>query len=57
MKCNAKNLCSRKAAQRLGFSYEGVFRQMLISKGKNRKTASFAMIDKDWKKIKLMKLI
>ena len=51
-KCNAENLHSRKAAQRLGFSYEGVFRQMSISKGKNRNTAWFAMIDKEWKKIK-----
>ena len=51
-KCNAENLRSRKAAQRLGFSYEGVFRQMSISKGKNRNTAWFAMIDNEWKKIK-----
>ena len=51
-KCNAENLRSRKAAQRLGFSYEGVFRQMSISKGKNRNTAWFAMIDNEWQKIK-----
>ena len=51
-KCNALNLRSRKAAQRLGFSYEGVFRQMTISKGRNRDTAWFAMIDKDWEVIK-----
>ena len=51
-KCNAENLRSRKAAQRLGFSYEGVFRQMSISKGKNRNTSWFAMIDNEWKKIK-----
>ena len=51
-KCNAENLRSRKAAQRLGFSYEGVLRQMSISKGKNSNTAWFAMIDKEWKKIK-----
>ena len=47
-KCNALNLKSRRAAQRLGFSYEGVFRQMTISKGRNRDTAWFAIIDKEW---------
>lgn len=51
-KCNALNLKSRYAAQRLGFSYEGVFRQMSISKGKNRNTAWFAAIDKEWAAIK-----
>lgn len=50
-KCNALNIRSRKAAQRLGFSYEGVFRQMTISKGRNRDTAWFAIIDKDWQVI------
>ncbi|MCH9845598.1 MAG: GNAT family N-acetyltransferase [Alphaproteobacteria bacterium] len=48
-KCNALNLKSRNAAQRLGFSYEGVFRQAAINKGKNRDTAWFAAIDKEWK--------
>ena len=41
-KCNALNVKSRYAAQRLGLSYEGVFRQMAISKGRNRNTAWFA---------------
>jgi len=50
-KCNALNLRSRSAAQRLGFSYEGVFRQMTIVKGRNRDTAWFAMIDKEWQRI------
>ena len=50
-KCNALNLRSRNAAQRLGFSYEGVFRQMTIAKGRNRDTAWFAMIDKEWHRI------
>ena len=50
-KCNALNLKSRNAAQRLGFSYEGVFRQMTIAKGRNRDTAWFAMIDKEWQGI------
>ena len=47
-KCNALNLKSRAAAQRLGFSYEGVFRQATIAKGRNRDTAWFGMIDQDW---------
>ena len=50
-KCNALNSRSRSAAQRLGFSYEGVFRQMTMVKGRNRDTAWFAMIDKEWKKL------
>ncbi len=47
-KCNALNLGSRRAAQRLGFSYEGVFRQAGVVKGRNRDTAWFACIDKEW---------
>lgn len=47
-KCNALNLPSRRAAQRLGFSYEGIFRQAVIVKGRNRDTAWFAIIDKEW---------
>ena len=47
-KCNALNLPSRRAAMRLGFSYEGTFRQHLIIKGRNRDTAWFAMTDGDW---------
>ncbi|CUH53142.1 GNAT family N-acetyltransferase [Shimia marina] len=47
-KCDALNAPSRRAAQRLGFSYEGVFRQALVYKGRNRDTAWFAVIDKDW---------
>lgn len=47
-KCNSLNIKSRRAAQRLGFSYEGLFRQMGISKGRNRDTAWFAVIDKEW---------
>ena len=47
-KCNALNLPSRRAAQRLGFSYEGVFRQHMISRGRNRDTAWFSIIDSDW---------
>ena len=47
-KCNALNIKSRKSAQRLGFAYEGVFGNMLITKGRNRNTAWFAIIDKEW---------
>lgn len=50
-KCNALNEPSRRAAQRLGFSYEGTFRKHLIVKGRNRDTAWFAMTDDDWKGI------
>jgi RimJ/RimL family protein N-acetyltransferase len=47
-KCNALNRASRRAAQRFGFSYEGVFRQATVSKGRNRDTAWFAIIDAEW---------
>ena len=47
-KCNALNLKSRAAAQRLGFSYEGIFRQATIAKARNRDTAWFGIIDKEW---------
>jgi RimJ/RimL family protein N-acetyltransferase len=51
-KCNALNLGSRRAAQRFGFSYEGVSRQAMISKGRNRDTAWFACIDAEWPALK-----
>ena len=51
-KCNALNTPSRRAAQRLGFSYEGIFRQATVIKGRNRDTAWFAMIDKEWPALK-----
>jgi RimJ/RimL family protein N-acetyltransferase len=51
-KCNAENIPSRKAASRFGFSFEGVFRQHLVVKGRNRDTAWFAMIDKEWPTIR-----
>ncbi|MDP2063341.1 MAG: GNAT family protein [Phaeovulum sp.] len=47
-KCDALNLPSRRAAERLGLSYEGVFRQATIYKGRNRDTAWFAAIDAEW---------
>lgn len=47
-KCDALNAPSRAAAQRLGFSYEGLFRQAVVYKGRNRDTAWYAMIDREW---------
>ena len=47
-KCDALNKKSRQAALRLGFQFEGVFRQATHYKGRNRDTAWFAVIDKDW---------
>ena len=47
-KCDAGNLASRRAAQRFGFSYEGVFRQASVVKGRNRDTAWLAMIDAEF---------
>jgi RimJ/RimL family protein N-acetyltransferase len=47
-KCNALNAASRRAALRYGFSYEGTFRQHLISKGRNRDNAWFSMLDSEW---------
>ncbi len=47
-KCDAANLPSRRAAERFGFSYEGTFRQAAVVKGRNRDTAWFAAIDKEW---------
>ena len=51
-KCNSLNAPSRQAAQRLGLSYEGVFRQALIVKGRNRDTAWYAAIDSEWPAIR-----
>jgi hypothetical protein len=47
-KCDALNAPSRAAAQRLGFSYEGTFRQATVYKGRNRDTAWYAVIDSEW---------
>jgi RimJ/RimL family protein N-acetyltransferase len=51
-KCDALNHPSRRAAERMGFSYEGVFRQAAVVKGRNRDTAWFAMTDGDWRCLK-----
>jgi RimJ/RimL family protein N-acetyltransferase len=50
-KCHAENLRSRAAALRLGYTFEGVFRQHLFVKGANRDTAWFAMLDGEWPNI------
>ena len=47
-KCNNLNSSSKYAAERLGFKFEGIFRQMLIFKGRNRDTAWYSIIDKEW---------
>ena len=47
-KCNALNAPSRQAAERLGFTFEGIFRQHRIVKGRNRDTAWYAMLDGEW---------
>jgi RimJ/RimL family protein N-acetyltransferase len=47
-KCNALNEASRRAALRLGFAFEGIFRQHQIVKGLNRDTAWFSMLDSEW---------
>jgi RimJ/RimL family protein N-acetyltransferase len=51
-KCNALNAPSRRAAQRLGLSFEGVFRQATVVKGRNRDTAWYAAIDQEWPLLK-----
>jgi RimJ/RimL family protein N-acetyltransferase len=51
-KCDALNAASRRAADRFGFVFEGIFRQHMIYKGRNRDTAWFAIIDRDWPAIK-----
>lgn len=47
-KCNSLNAASRRAALRFGFTFEGVFRQHMVVKGRNRDTAWFSMLDTEW---------
>ena len=47
-KCNNRNEPSKRAAERFGFKFEGIFRQHLIVKGENRDTAWYSIIDKEW---------
>ena len=51
-KCNALNAPSRAAALRLGFTFEGIFRQHMVIKGRNRDTAWFSMIDGEWPRLR-----
>jgi RimJ/RimL family protein N-acetyltransferase len=51
-KCNSLNAASRAAAKRFGFTFEGIFRNHLIVKGRNRDTAWFAITDADWPAIR-----
>lgn len=51
-KCDNNNEASKKAATRLGFTFEGIFRQDAVVKGRNRDTAWFSMLDGEWPKIK-----
>jgi RimJ/RimL family protein N-acetyltransferase len=47
-KCDALNAASRRAAERFGFSFEGIFRQHMVVKGRNRDTAWYAITDDEW---------
>lgn len=51
-KCNSLNEPSKRAAERFGFQYEGLFRQHMVIKGQNRDTTWFAMTDGDWPRLK-----
>lgn len=51
-KCDSGNAPSRRAAERLGFTYEGIFRQHMVIKGRNRDTAWFAILDHEWPAIR-----
>lgn len=51
-KCDALNAPSRRAAERLGLSFEGIFRHAVVVKGRNRDTAWYACIDSEWPVLK-----
>lgn len=51
-KCDDRNQPSKRAAERLGFRYEGLFRQHMIVKGRNRDTAWYSILDSDWPTVK-----
>lgn len=51
-KCNALNAPSRAAALRYGFQFEGILRQHLIAKGRNRDTAYYSVLDSEWPRMK-----
>ena len=52
-KCNALNIPSWKAAERLGFQFEGLFRQSNVFKGMNRDTTWFSILDREWPALKI----
>ncbi len=52
-KCDALNEASRRAALRLGFTFEGIFYQHLIVKGRNRDTAWFSILDGEWPDLRM----
>ncbi len=51
-KCNARNERSRRAALRFGFTYEGIFRQHMMVKNRNRDTAWYSIVDREWPRIR-----
>jgi RimJ/RimL family protein N-acetyltransferase len=51
-KCDALNAPSRRAAERFGFAFEGLFRQHMIVKGRSRDTTWFSVIDSEWPRVK-----
>lgn len=51
-KCDSWNLPSRAAASRLGFIYEGLFRQAIVVRGRNRDTMYFSIIDREWPRLR-----
>jgi RimJ/RimL family protein N-acetyltransferase len=51
-KCNNANAPSKRAAERFGFQFEGIFRQHMIVKGENRDTAWYSILDKEWPALK-----
>ncbi|MDB6167691.1 MAG: Acetyltransferase [Verrucomicrobia bacterium] len=51
-KCDALNAPSRRAAERFGFTFEGIFRQAVVVKGRNRDTAWYSITDRDWARLK-----
>lgn len=51
-KCDALNFASYRAAERYGFQFEGIFRQAVVVKGRNRDTAWFSILDREWPKVR-----
>jgi len=51
-KCDNLNAASKQAAERLGFTFEGVFRQAMVNKGRNRDTAWYSVVDGEWPQLK-----